>query len=84
MNSVPSDKNFGKVFAIRPTQVDDLSDIKGVGGPTEHDLNRIGIYHFEQIANWTSENIAVIDELLDLDGKIQKEDWVAQARRLAK
>lgn len=82
MNSVPEDKDFGKVFAIRPTRVDDLSDINGVGGPTEHDLNRIGIYQFEQIANWTDDNIAAVDELLELDGRIQRDQWVVQARRI--
>ncbi len=82
MDSVPTDKDFGHVFAIRPTRVDDLSDINGIGGPTEHDLNRIGIYQFDQIANWTATNIVAVNELLNLDGRIDQDQWVVQAQRL--
>ena len=82
MDSVPTDRDFGHVFATRPARVDDLSDINGVGGPTEHDLNRIGIYQFEQIANWTADNIVAVNELLSLDGRIDRDQWVVQAQRL--
>ena len=82
MDSVPTDRDFGHVFATRPARVDDLSDINGVGGPTEHDLNRIGIYQFDQIANWTAENIIAVNELLNLNGRIDRDKWVTQAQRL--
>ena len=84
MDSVPTDRDFGQVFATRPTRVDDLSDINGVGGPTEHELNRIGIYQFNQIANWNANNVAAVNELLNLDGRIEQDQWVAQAQRLAR
>ena len=84
MDSVPTDKDFGHVFATRPTRVDDLSDINGIGGPTEHDLNRIGIYHFEQIANWNADNVVAVNELLNLDGRIDEDQWVVQAQRLVR
>ena len=82
LDSVPTDKDFGHVFATRPTRVDDLSEINGVGGPTEHDLNRIGIYQFEQIANWNADNIVAVNELLNLHGRIDRDQWVIQAQRL--
>jgi len=84
MDSVPTDKDFGHVFAIRPTRVDDLSDINGIGGPTEHDLNRIGIYQFEQIAAWNADNVVAVNELLNLDGQIDQDQWVVQAQRLVR
>ena len=82
MDSVPTDKDFGLVFATRPGRVDDLSDVDGISGPTEHDLNRIGIYQFEQIANWTADNVNAFNDLLGLDGRIDRDQWVEQARRL--
>ena len=82
LDSVPADKDFGKVFEMRPDHVDDLSDIKGIGGPAEHDLNRIGVYHFRQIADLTEQNIAAISEVLDLGDRVAKDKWVEQARRL--
>ena len=84
LDSVPTDKDFGQVFNIRPARVDDLSDINGIGGPTEHDLNRIGIYQFDQIAKWNADNVVAVNELLNLDGRIDRDQWVVQAQRLVR
>ena len=66
LKSVSQDQNYGYVFANRPEQIDDLSDINGIGPATERDLNRIGIYHFAQIANWNQENAQAISGTLGL------------------
>ena len=46
-------------------------------------LNDAGITRFDQIANWTENDIARIDEKLGrFKGRIERDQWVAQARML--
>jgi branched-chain amino acid transport system ATP-binding protein len=61
---------------------DDLTVIKGIGPVNQRKLNEHGITRFVQIATWTSEDIAAVEEYLEFDGRIKREDWVGQARRL--
>jgi large subunit ribosomal protein L21 len=42
------------------------------------------VINFAQIAAWTPEDIAEIDEKLSLKGRIDRDDWVKQATDLAK
>ena len=69
--------------APRGDSPDDLKKIKGVGPKVEATLNSLGIYHFDQIANWTEDNIAWVDEFLSFRGRIKREDWINQAGTLA-
>ncbi len=62
---------------------DNLQLIKGIGNVLEKLLNDIGIYHFEQIANLTKEEIKWLDNSMAFPGRIEREDWVAQAKELA-
>jgi NADH-quinone oxidoreductase subunit E len=43
----------------------------------------LGVYHFDQIAAWSSENVSWIERYLAFKGRIGREQWVEQARRLA-
>lgn len=62
---------------------DDLKRISGVGPKLEGQLNELGYYHFAQIAKWTEDEVAWIDEsLTDFKGRASRENWVAQARAL--
>ena len=61
---------------------DDLTQIKGVGEELVQRLEKIGVIKFEQIANWTDEDIANVDEVLSFKGRIEREDWVEQAKAL--
>ncbi|WP_417767816.1 NADH-quinone oxidoreductase subunit E [Stappia sp.] len=67
----------------RGGKADDLKRIKGVGPKIEGILNELGIYHFDQIAVWTEENKAWVDTRLKFKGRIDREDWIAQAKVLA-
>ena len=62
---------------------DDLKKLSGVGPALEKKLHALGVTSFDQIAAWTAEDIARIDEELSFKGRIEREDWVAQARALA-
>ena len=68
----------------RDGKPDNLKKIKGIGPKIETTLNGLGVYHYDQIAAWDEKAIAWVDEQLSFHGRIQREDWVAQARELAK
>ncbi len=63
---------------------DDLTRIIGVGPILTDLLNQVGVYYFWQIADWSPGEVAYVDEkLLHFRGRIERDDWVSQARRLA-
>ncbi|MEO0544256.1 MAG: hypothetical protein AAFY99_10605 [Pseudomonadota bacterium] len=63
---------------------DDLQLIAGVGPKLEEVLHGLGIWHYEQIAAWGPEDIAWVDEHLRFSGRIEREQWVAQASALSR
>lgn len=71
------------VDAPRDGQADDLKRISGVGGKIENILNRLGIFHYDQIASWSPVNAAWVDDYLSFKGRIERDDWIEQARTLA-
>ena len=66
--------------APRDGRADDLKKIKGVGKVIEGKLNNLGIYHFDQIANWSEAEATWVSSTLDFKGRIERENWIAQAR----
>lgn len=62
---------------------DDLTLIEGVSAMQQSTLYSIGVFHFDQIAAWTPENVAWIDNYLRLRGRVDDEEWVEQAATLA-
>ena len=66
-----------------PLPTDDLKAIAGVGPKLEQVLNGLGIRSYGQIATWTGEEIAAIEETLGFKGRIARDDWTGQAAALA-
>lgn len=63
---------------------DDLSLIWGVADKMVEKLNAIGIWHFDQIAKWTPENVAWFESRLDgFKGRVTRDKWIEQAQKLA-
>ena len=63
---------------------DDLKMMKGVGPKLEIMLNELGFYHFDQIAGWSAAEVAwVNDNLTGFKGRVSRDNWVEQARKLA-
>jgi large subunit ribosomal protein L15 len=62
---------------------DDLKKIGGVGPKLEGTLNELGIYHFWQIAEFTPDNVAWVDGYLSFKGRIDRDDWIGQAKAFA-
>jgi NADH-quinone oxidoreductase subunit E len=70
--------------AARGGKADDLKMIKGVGPKMETLLNRLGFFHFDQVAAWTDDELAWVDENLEgFKGRASRDNWVTQARALA-
>lgn len=83
-SSARVDEKLGMVYDSAPSEFDDLKEINGVGPKLEEKLNSIGIYRFEQIAEWTEENVKEFDELLSLKGRIERDEWIEKAKQLHK
>ncbi|KAB2881162.1 MAG: NADH-quinone oxidoreductase subunit NuoE [Albidovulum sp.] len=70
--------------APRKGGADDLKQIKGVGPKLEALLHSLGFFHFDQIAQWTAEELAWVDDNLEgFKGRASRDGWVEQARLLA-
>lgn len=70
--------------APRGGKADDLKMIKGVGPGLEKMLNGMGIYHFDQIAAWSADEVAHMDANMPrFKGRASRDGWVDQAKALA-
>ncbi|MEM9733489.1 MAG: NADH-quinone oxidoreductase subunit NuoE [Pseudomonadota bacterium] len=67
----------------KPAEVDDLKLISGVGPKIEGILNSLGIWKFEQIAQWKKAERTWVDGHLRFKGRIDRDNWVKQAKALA-
>jgi large subunit ribosomal protein L21 len=73
-----------KKAAKAEAATDDLKQLSGVGPALEKKLNAEGVTSFAQIAAWTKADVADMDEKLSFKGRIDREDWITQAKKLAK
>ncbi|CDX49573.1 ABC transporter related protein [Mesorhizobium plurifarium] len=73
-----------RLDAPRGGKADSLIRIKGIGPVNERKLNEHGIFHFDQIAAWKKADIEAAEAYLAFDGRIEREDWIGQAKALAK
>ncbi len=63
---------------------DDLKELSGVGPALEKKLHENGVTSFAQIAAWTPEDVADMDEKLSFKGRIEREGWIEQAKERVK
>ena len=72
------------LFTAPEGAADDLKKISGVGPVLEKKLNGLGITTYAQIAAFTADDIAKVDEALSFKGRIERDNWLQQAADLAK
>ncbi|NKB77246.1 MAG: 50S ribosomal protein L21 [Gammaproteobacteria bacterium] len=65
-----------------PTGGDVLTTINGIGPVIEKKLHGLGITTFQQISELDQEAIDSINEQLSFKGRIEREEWVEQAKKL--
>lgn len=77
--------NFERIGSASASEKDDLKKIKGIGTSIEQKLNALDIYTFDQIANFTPEDEHVVGDIIAFfPGRIERDEWVQQARALKK
>ncbi|SDM74247.1 hypothetical protein [Maricaulis salignorans] len=75
-----------KPVAPAPTEAgrqDDLTVIKGLGPKAAASLKAAGVVSLTQIAAWSEADIASWDERINGRGRIVRDDWVGQAKKLS-
>jgi peptide/nickel transport system ATP-binding protein len=72
------------VRMTKPKFPDDLKLISGVGPKIERTLHSLGVYTYAQVAGWKKAEREWVDNHLNFHGRIEREDWVRQAKALAK
>lgn len=73
------------VRVVPKSQRDDLKRIKGVGPVLERWLHGCGIYRFVDLVALDEKAVAELSSRLeDFPGRIEREEWIAQARILAR
>ena len=77
------DPERGLIYTSKPIEPDNLTRIWGVGAVNQDLLNENGIFFFEQVASWNEEQIGKFNDILCFRGRIEREDWVGQAKRLS-
>jgi len=83
LRSVRSEALRGQETPHPSGTIDDLKRIRGVGVLIEKKLNSLGVTSYEQVANWTGADIERVSQILDFKGRIERENWIEQARILA-
>ncbi|WP_371932795.1 polyhydroxyalkanoate depolymerase [Roseibium sp. MMSF_3544] len=80
----PKRGSLAEVLLSKPDgAADDLKAISGVGPKLESSLNEAGIFHYWQIAALTGDQIEALDTKLDFRGRIERDNWIEQARQLS-
>ncbi|HWV81821.1 MAG TPA: 50S ribosomal protein L19 [Hyphomicrobiaceae bacterium] len=71
-----------KGFKKQKGTPDDLTKINGITPELAARLAQLNLIKFDQLADLSDEDSGNIDEALKLEGAIEKQDWVGQARAL--
>jgi large subunit ribosomal protein L21 len=71
------------LFEVPAGTADDLKKISGVGPVLEKKLNALGITQYAQIMAFSADDIERVDAVLDFKGRIERENWIEQAKTLA-
>ncbi|PSC06462.1 30S ribosomal protein S2 [Alsobacter soli] len=79
--AAPTGEAFELLAAPRGAP-DDLTKLTGVGPQLEKKLNETGLFHYWQFAAMTPDDVAKVDSAAKLNGRIERDGWVAQARSL--
>ncbi len=61
---------------------DDMSKLNGIGPQVVQKLNDAGIFHYWQLAAMKPDDATALDRDLKLNGRLDREGWINQAREL--
>jgi len=80
-----SNIQYKRIGIAHKDEADDLTKITGIGGWIQEKLNVLEIYTFRQISNFTEDDIITVTEAIEFfHGRIERDQWVHQARELVR
>ena len=80
---ITSEEIAERFFLTKPNgEKDDLKEIWGIARKLEKTLNSLGIFHLYQIASMNEEQKSYVNEFLNFNGRIDRDDWIGQATEL--
>ncbi|MDH5797736.1 MAG: hypothetical protein OEZ19_04155 [Paracoccaceae bacterium] len=82
--AAPKKAPASKPKAAAEGKKDDLRKIKGLGPAMEKKLNAAGYSTYQQMGALKKAEALALDEQLGLGGRIERDEWVKQAKALAK
>lgn len=69
--------------APRGGKRDELSLIWGIADKLEERMNSLGIWHFDQIAEWTPHNVTWFEKAIEgFKGRVERDKWIEQCKKL--
>lgn len=75
--------NFHRIGRAMESEQDDLKKIFGIGPFIEEKLHALQLFTFRQIAQFNQEDERIINEILEFyPGRIERDEWVKQAKEL--
>lgn len=83
-NAKPESESESEPETAAEAGADDLTAIKGLGPKAAEALKAGGVTRYAQLAGWSDSDIADWDARINGRGRIQRDDWVSQARALSK
>jgi len=84
LKKAPQQARPARTVKARLTNSEDLKHIKGVGPSFIKKLNAEGITKVSQIAAMSQSDVEQLENKLNCKGRITRENWIEQARKLAK
>ncbi len=76
----PKRASAAKPKIAPPSKPDDLTKIKGVGPALARDLHSLGFHTFQQLSELNPEQISQINDQIGFPGRVERENWIGQAR----
>ena len=76
----PKGASTEKAKIAPPSKPDDLTKIKGVGPALARDLHSLGFHTFQQLSELSPEQISQINDQIGFPGRVERENWIGQAR----
>lgn len=82
-DKVPDQHKPTLLETARDGKADDLKLIYGVGPKLEELLHKLGVYHYDQIADWSEMNLRWVDQHLgSFRGRALRDKWIEQSAKL--
>jgi predicted flap endonuclease-1-like 5' DNA nuclease len=76
---------YNRIGIAKKEEANDLTVISGIGGWIMEKLNALDIYTFQQISNFTNDDVQLVTDVIEyFPGRIERDEWIVQARELVR